>query len=102
MEQAPVGTLFSKLMAGKWAIEVADEFANANVRGLDLSPMQPMNLPSNCSFSVGDITIDLDEERFATGSIDLVHMRLYRYFWIIDINSERYMQESNITSGTAS
>ena len=89
-------------MAGKWAIEVADEFANANVRGLDLSPIQPINLPSNCSFYVGDITVDLDEERFPTGSIDLVHMRLHHFLWITDINSERYMQESNMTSGRAS
>ena len=65
-------------MSGKWAIEVAEEFPNANVRGLDLSPIQPTDLPSNCSFYVADITVGLDEQRFPTGSIDLVHMRSHR------------------------
>jgi hypothetical protein len=39
------------------------------------APIQPTHLPLNCSFYVGDVTVDLDEGLFPTGSIDLVHMR---------------------------
>jgi hypothetical protein len=62
-------------MTGKWAIEVADDFPNALVRGFDLAPIQPTHLPLNCSFYICDVTVDLDEAFFPTGSIDLVHMR---------------------------
>jgi hypothetical protein len=61
--------------AGKWPIEVADEFSHALVRGMDLAPIQPTFVPWNCSFYVGDMTVDLDEDMFPDGSVDLVHMR---------------------------
>lgn len=60
---------------GIWAIEVADEFAHAIVKGMDLAPIQPTYLPLNCSFYVCDVTKDLDDETFPDGSVDLVHMR---------------------------
>jgi SAM-dependent methyltransferase len=60
---------------GLWAIQVADEFANAFVKGMDLAPIQPRYVPSNCSFYVGDMTEDLDERSFPDGSMDLVHLR---------------------------
>ncbi|KAF4994238.1 hypothetical protein FDECE_13177 [Fusarium decemcellulare] len=39
---------------GIWAIEMADEFPKALVSGVDLSPIQPEWVPSNCSFHVDD------------------------------------------------
>lgn len=39
---------------GLWAIELADEFPNAQVIGTDLSPIQPSWVPPNCLFYVDD------------------------------------------------
>jgi len=40
---------------------------------MDLSPIQPTDVPENCDFIVGDLTEDLDS--FDDGSVDLVHSR---------------------------
>ena len=40
---------------GIWAIDVADEFPNAEVVANDLSPIQPSNVPVNVRFEVDDI-----------------------------------------------
>lgn len=40
---------------GIWAIDVADEFPNAEVVANDLSPIQPQNVPVNVRFEVDDI-----------------------------------------------
>jgi ubiquinone/menaquinone biosynthesis C-methylase UbiE len=58
--------------SGAWAIEVADQFPDTLVRGLDLSPIQPLYVPTNCEFLVGDLNEGLD---FDDSSIDLVHSR---------------------------
>lgn len=39
---------------GIWAIDLADEFPNASVFGVDLSPIQPEWVPNNCRFHVDD------------------------------------------------
>ncbi|KAL5598889.1 hypothetical protein BROUX41_003790 [Berkeleyomyces rouxiae] len=39
---------------GIWAIEIADEFPQAEVYGIDLSPIQPDWVPPNCHFHVDD------------------------------------------------
>ncbi|RDA95523.1 hypothetical protein CP533_5413 [Ophiocordyceps camponoti-saundersi (nom. inval.)] len=39
---------------GIWAIDMAAEFPSASVLGVDLSPIQPVWVPSNCSFQVDD------------------------------------------------
>ncbi|KAL1893852.1 hypothetical protein Cpir12675_003920 [Ceratocystis pirilliformis] len=39
---------------GIWAIEMADEFSQAEVYGIDLSPIQPDWVPPNCHFHVDD------------------------------------------------
>ena len=44
-------------MAGVWAIEVGDQFPNARVRGIDLSPTQPVWVPPNVDFLVDEGTI---------------------------------------------
>jgi len=59
--------------SGRWAIEVADQYEDANVVGLDLSPTSPSyEVPDNCEFIVADLTEGLC---FDEGSIDLVHSR---------------------------
>ncbi|KIH87705.1 methyltransferase domain containing protein [Sporothrix brasiliensis 5110] len=40
---------------GIWAMEYADEHPDAEVIGVDLSPIQPEFVPPNCSFEVDDI-----------------------------------------------
>ena len=45
--------------------------------GLDLAPIQPDYVPSNCEFMVGDLRTELDE--FDDGSVDLVHSRYFHH-----------------------
>lgn len=73
--------------SGKWAIEVAEQFPGAKVRGLDLSPVDRTDKPQNCEFLIGDLNHGLP---FPDDSMDLVHSRylsffgvLYSYFRII-------------------
>ncbi|KAF9875172.1 methyltransferase domain-containing protein [Colletotrichum karsti] len=40
---------------GVWALDYADEFPDATVVGVDLSAIQPIYVPSNCHFEVGDL-----------------------------------------------
>ena len=40
--------------AGRWAIEMADEFPQAQIIGTDLSPVQPEIVPPNLSFCIDD------------------------------------------------
>jgi ubiquinone/menaquinone biosynthesis C-methylase UbiE len=62
--------------SGAWAIEVAEQFPSAEVRGVDISPIQPTDVPYNCDFILADLNEDLN---FAdTGSLDLVHSRSFR------------------------
>jgi ubiquinone/menaquinone biosynthesis C-methylase UbiE len=60
--------------SGAWAIEVADEFPTANVIGIDLSPIQPTDVPQNCEFIVADLNQGLN---FDDDSLDLVQGRYY-------------------------
>ena len=60
--------------SGRWAIEVAKEYPEAEVIGLDLSTVSPnFSTPSNCGFIVEDLTRGLC--RFTDESYDLVHSR---------------------------
>ncbi|KAH9230768.1 hypothetical protein K456DRAFT_55198 [Colletotrichum gloeosporioides 23] len=40
---------------GTWALDYADEFPQATVVGVDLSPIQPNYVPPNCHFEVDDL-----------------------------------------------
>ncbi|KAF6804185.1 methyltransferase [Colletotrichum sojae] len=40
---------------GIWAMEMGDEFPNAQVFGIDLSPMQPGWVPPNVKFEIDDV-----------------------------------------------
>ena len=57
---------------GIWAIECADEHPEANVVGVDLSPIQPNWLPPNCKFQVDDF----DTEWEFNQKFDFIHGRM--------------------------
>jgi ubiquinone/menaquinone biosynthesis C-methylase UbiE len=59
--------------SGLWALEVADQFPDAEIIGTDLSPVQPTDdIPQNCQFRVESL---LDGLHFDDGSVDLLHSR---------------------------
>ncbi|KAI1770304.1 S-adenosyl-L-methionine-dependent methyltransferase [Hypoxylon cercidicola] len=73
---APIGDHPQKIIdlgtgTGTWAIEIAEMFPSAQVVGCDLSPIQPVWLPSNVSFIIDDI----EDEWAHGGNWDLVHSR---------------------------
>jgi hypothetical protein len=52
-----MGILHVGTGSGRWPIEVAAEFENATVTGMDLYPVNPLyEIPENCEFIVGDLT----------------------------------------------
>lgn len=63
---------------GIWAMDVADDYPNAQVIGIDLSPIQPTAVPPNLEFQIMDADDDWDfDARF-----DLIHTRLMNGFSI--------------------
>jgi len=62
--------------SGSWVIDVAEEYPNTRVIGMDLSPIQPLSVPPNAEFQVGDLTVDLAS--FHQMSFDLIHSRLIK------------------------
>ncbi|KAK3326182.1 S-adenosyl-L-methionine-dependent methyltransferase [Apodospora peruviana] len=56
---------------GVWAIEMAQQFPDAQVTGTDLSPIQPQYVPPNCQFEIDDAE---DEWAFST-KFDYIHGR---------------------------
>ncbi|KAI8711954.1 PNP-UDP-1 domain-containing protein [Fusarium sp. LHS14.1] len=42
---------------GLWAIDMADDNPRADVIGVDLSPIQPIWVPPNCSFIIDDVEL---------------------------------------------
>jgi tRNA G46 methylase TrmB len=44
--------------SGIWAIDMADSYPSATVLGVDLAPVQPSWVPSNCQFEVDDVEND--------------------------------------------
>lgn len=56
---------------GIWAIEMADDYPNAIVKGTDLSPIQPGWVPPNCHFELDDFESDWE---FAH-KFDFIHAR---------------------------
>lgn len=57
---------------GSWAIDVADMFPDAWVRGVDLFPPPVSWLPPNCILEVDDVT----QEWTWTQKFDLIHLRI--------------------------
>ncbi|KAI0011878.1 S-adenosyl-L-methionine-dependent methyltransferase [Xylariaceae sp. FL0662B] len=86
---APIGDYPQKIIdlgtgTGTWAIEVADIFPGAAVVGCDLSPIQPIWVPSNVTFVIDDVT-----DEWAHGDDwDLVHIRqmlpfMHNAVWLV-------------------
>ncbi|KAG9251827.1 S-adenosyl-L-methionine-dependent methyltransferase [Emericellopsis atlantica] len=57
---------------GIWAIDMGDEYPEAEVKGIDLSPIQPMWLPPNVRFWVDDAEAEWVQP---PSSLDHVHIR---------------------------
>ncbi|KAF5521011.1 Secondary metabolism regulator LAE1 [Colletotrichum aenigma] len=57
---------------GIWAIDMGDEYPEAQVTGIDLSPIQPAYVPPNVAFIVDDAEA---EWLHADDSIDYIHIR---------------------------
>jgi len=57
---------------GAWVVEVAKQYPQASVCGLDISPITLPDAPTNCTFVQGDLTKDLN---FEDDRFDLVHSR---------------------------
>ncbi|KAH0421431.1 hypothetical protein CcaCcLH18_13429 [Colletotrichum camelliae] len=57
---------------GIWAIDMGDEFPEAEVTGIDLSPIQPGYVPPNVNFIVDDAEA---EWLYPENSIDYIHLR---------------------------
>jgi ubiquinone/menaquinone biosynthesis C-methylase UbiE len=82
--------------SGRWVVEVADQFPEARVIGMDLSPANPLyELSENCEFIVGDATEGL---KFDDNSLDLVHSRCVSLMFT-NVNIESSTLESRETSG---
>ncbi|KAH6951913.1 S-adenosyl-L-methionine-dependent methyltransferase [Fusarium avenaceum] len=60
---------------GIWAIDYADEHPQAEVTGVDLSPIQPDFVPPNVRFIIDDI----DEEWNYAHSFDYIHSRMMMF-----------------------
>lgn len=56
---------------GVWAIDMADEYPDAEVTGTDLSPIQPGWVPPNCFFEVNDYESPWDFSK----PFDFIHGR---------------------------
>lgn len=59
---------------GKWAIEMGDEFPDAEIQATDLSPIQPSSVPENVQFFIDDSS----EEDWAVppAYFDFIHTRV--------------------------
>jgi ubiquinone/menaquinone biosynthesis C-methylase UbiE len=57
---------------GSWAIEVADTFPSSQVYGIDISPVQPLYVPENCTFFLENVLNGLS---FHDHQFDLVQSR---------------------------
>ncbi|KXH60529.1 methyltransferase domain-containing protein [Colletotrichum nymphaeae SA-01] len=57
---------------GIWAIDMGDEYPEAEVTGIDLSPIQPPYVPANVAFIVDDAEA---EWLYPESSLDYVHVR---------------------------
>lgn len=57
---------------GIWAIQMADYFPEAEVIGVDLSPIQPSWVPPNCHFEIDDVE---DTWLYQPESFDYIHLQ---------------------------
>ncbi|KAK6865028.1 hypothetical protein PG995_001556 [Apiospora arundinis] len=57
---------------GQWAIDFGDAYPHAEVRGVDLSPIQPAWIPPNVLFEIDDIT---QEWTYQPNYFDFIYLR---------------------------
>ena len=57
---------------GIWAIDIADTYPSSPIFCTDISLIQPLWVPPNCSFHVEDAQLD---GTFDSASLDFVHIR---------------------------
>jgi len=57
---------------GIWAIDMADKYPSAEVIGVDIAPVQPIWVPSNCVFELDDVEEDWS---FKINTFDFIHAR---------------------------
>lgn len=57
---------------GIWAIDMAEQYASAQVIGTDLSAIQPDFVPPNCQFEIDDVTL---EWTYRDGLFGFIHVR---------------------------
>lgn len=57
---------------GLWSIDFADAHPEAEITGVDLSPIQPSFIPPNCRFVIDDVESPWEYPR---DHFDFVHMR---------------------------
>jgi len=60
--------------SGAWCVEVAYEYPEATVIGIDWNPIHRNDAPKNCQFLLHDLNDGLPYE---DGSIDFVHVRYF-------------------------
>jgi len=70
---APVALESVDWAIGAWPIEVEIGYQSARVVGIDLAPVQPEIIPTNCEFVIGDAIVELLE--FHDCSADLINSR---------------------------
>ncbi|OHW95450.1 methyltransferase domain-containing protein [Colletotrichum incanum] len=57
---------------GLWAIDSADQHPEAEVLGVDLSPIQPRDVPTNLKFEVDDV----EEDWIYSRPFEYIHLRM--------------------------
>ncbi|KAG8953828.1 hypothetical protein FRC04_001458 [Tulasnella sp. 424] len=61
--------------SGSWAVDMAKEFPNAEVVGLDIAPVNPSSQPPpNCRFILGDCNTSLDDASYEN-AFDVIQAR---------------------------
>ncbi|KAN0115171.1 S-adenosyl-L-methionine-dependent methyltransferase [Hyaloscypha variabilis] len=73
---APIGRNPQRILdlgtgSGIWAIDIADAFPSAEVLGVDLAPIQPEWVPTNCRFEIDDV----EEQWTYRYQFDFIHSR---------------------------
>jgi SAM-dependent methyltransferase len=74
---APIGPTPQRILdlgtgTGIWALDVADMFPSAEVIGVDIAPIQPKWVASNCQFEIDDVEADW---MYKKDSFDFIHFR---------------------------
>lgn len=70
--QSPIRVLDLGTGTGIWAIEMAEKYAQTQIYGIDLSPIQPDWAPSNVKFEIDDVE---DEWTWPENNFDLIYSK---------------------------